>query len=122
MSRGESTTGKNRFIKKVLQIARREVPALFIYVAMFAGAMAFCIVLGSYVGIEAANQRHWAVISSLNSLPKVYAKLKDKQVPFLILFAWAFREGFLSPASIAPNLSKLLTKARGFWRNVKRGP
>lgn len=121
MLKEENIISKNRFVKKVSQIAKREVPALFIYAAMFAGAMTFCAIVGNPAGIQAADQRWLSVVGSLNSLPKVYARLKDKHVPFIVLFAWAFRAGFSSPASIAPNLSRSLTKARGFWKNLRRG-
>lgn len=119
MAKRNRVTRRKHFVERVRQIARHEGPALFICVAMIAGAAAFCAMVSRIWDIG-VDWKWIAVIASLVNLPRAFAKLKDSKEPYTIRFARAFREGFLSLSSAAPNLAKGILKVRGFWKHLNR--
>lgn len=99
-----------------------EVLAFFLLISMTTGAATFCLIIGQTWGLEVGDWIWLAIAASLRGLPKVYTQLKKSREPWLVRFARAYREGFLSLALIAPDLSTWFTKVRGLWRNLNRKP
>jgi hypothetical protein len=97
--------------KGVKQTIKREGKALFVGISTFAGAAAFLIILRESWGVP-TNWMWLAITTALIILPKVFTKLQGSKEPYIIQFARAFREGFLSLSSVVPNLSKWIAKLR----------
>lgn len=116
MARKRKPTG----MEKCRQILIREAKALFAGVSTFAGAATFFLIVDRSWGIVPADWWQMALAATLMCLPKVYAKLHESDEPYVILFALAFREGFLYLTFIAPDLSKWVTKMRGLWKDINR--
>ncbi len=99
-----------------------EAKVLFLLLATAAGAVTFCLIVDQSWELGADKWHGLALAATLMGLPKVWRKLKNSKEPWLIRFALAFREGFLSLGLIAPEVSGWVTKVRGLWRNLGRKP
>ena len=107
-------------MEKVKEFFRHNGKAIFIWVATFTGAYAFLKVLGESWQALPVNSVWLAMIIAALILPKVYARLRRRRYPLVILAAEAFREGFLAISSIAPNFSKLVGRAKRLFGNLVR--
>ncbi len=118
-----NTTPRKRISKKTFkQWLGCEAKALFLLLTTAAGAVTFCLIVDQSWGFGPDKWRWLALAAALMGLPNVWRKLKNSKEPWLIRFAQAYREGFLSLGLIAPEVSGWVTKVRGLWRNLGRKP
>lgn len=102
------------------QLIEREGKAIFLAIATFAGVYTFLTILKESWPTMPTDPIQLALATALLTLPKVFARLHRSRDPYTVQFARAFREGFLALSSIAPNVSKIVTKAKGLFRNIIR--
>ncbi len=113
---------KKHLIKTIKQFFKKEWQPLFTYAAMVAGAAAFYLVIDRNMSIPSIDMKWLIIFIPLINLPKVFVKLKsyNQHQPYTIIFAKAFKEGFLSLPRFAPDLSKFGTILRRLSKNLKK--
>lgn len=111
---------KSEHREKLMQVAKRETKALFAAAAIFAGVSIFLWIVQSSWEAMPADWWRLALAVTFMTLPEAFAKLKDADDPYVILFALAFRDGFLYLPVIGPDLAKWVTKTRKLWKIITR--
>ncbi len=112
-------SGTRKF-KNLKQFIKREGPPLFVLLSMVVGAGAFLTIAGGMWNVGTSKWWMLIIIASLMRLPNAFKKLKENEEPNTLKFARGFREGFLSLASIAPDISMWTVKVREFWKTLHK--
>lgn len=102
------------------QVFLRETKALFMAGAIFGGASTSFIILQKLLHFSFTE---WWLVSgavTLLSFPKIFHRVNRTKGPVVVRAAHAFRGGFLAMQDMFPDLSKVVTKLRAFWRNVNQ--
>lgn len=107
-------------MEKLKHVVKREGRALFAAGSVFVGVSTLLLIVESSWQAMPADWWRLALVVTFMALPEVFVKLQEADEPYLILFALAFREGFLYLPFFGPDLAGWVTKVRGLWKSLKR--
>ncbi|MBP7687092.1 MAG: hypothetical protein KA765_04270 [Thermoflexales bacterium] len=104
--------------RRLLKFIKRELPAIFVCMSILAGALLMAVVARELTGVRTTAWFLLAVSVAFLRLPKAFNKDRNSKEPYLIRFAYGFREGFVPMSSAVQNLQVLFDKIQALKQKM----